>query len=139
MMKNILLGVTILGTLFLTGCTTSGAFLSLNQTQVNLEQANYTITATNVTGYAESAYVLGLSYSTGLSTTTMAVGRVEGTGMLYKEALEDLWINYEKDNGTINGKRLALANVRYDTDILNLIIYTKVMVGVRADIIEFTD
>ncbi len=138
-MKQIILGITLLGTLFLTGCTTSGAFLSLNQTQVNLEQANYTITATNVTGYAESAYVLGLSYSTGLSATTIAAGRVEGTGMLYKEALEDLWINYEKDNGSINGKRLALANVRYDTDILNLIIYTKVMVGVRADIVEFTD
>jgi hypothetical protein len=59
--------------------------------------------------------------------------------MLYKEALEDLWINYEKDHGATNGKRLALANIRYDTDILNLLIYTKVMVGVRADVIEFTE
>jgi hypothetical protein len=32
-----------------------------------------------------------------------------------------------------------LANVRYDTDILNLFIYTKVMVNVRADVVEFTD
>jgi hypothetical protein len=82
---------------------------------------------------------LGFSYSTGFTTSTLAAGRVEGTGMLYKEALENLWINYEKDNGTIDGKRLALTNIRYDTDILNLIIYTKVTVGVRADVIEFTD
>lgn len=138
-MKNAIAAIIIVSALFISGCSTSGAFLSANQTQVNLERANYTITATNVSGYSESAYVLGLSYSTGFTTTTFAAGRVEGTGMLYKEALEDLWINYEKDNGTINGKRLALANVRYDTDILNLIIYTKVMVGVRADVIEFTD
>jgi len=131
--------VAILSVLLITGCTTSGAFLALNQTQVNLQEANYTITATSVTGESESAYVLGLSYSSGLTATTLAIGRVEGTGMLYKEALDNLWTNYEKDNGSIDGKRLALANVRYDTDILNLLIYTKVKVGVRADIIEFTD
>lgn len=138
-MRYSILGLAVLSAFFITGCTTSGAFLSANQTMVNLEQANYNITAINVSGYAETAYVLGISYSTGLTTSTIAAGRVEGTGMLYKEALEDLWTNYEKDNGTIDGKRLALANVRYDTDILNLIIYTKVMVGVRADVIEFTD
>ncbi|WP_441000025.1 DUF6567 family protein [Fodinibius sp. SL11] len=138
-MKNCIGWVAIMSILFISGCTTSGAFLSANQTQVNLEQANYNITATNVSGYSESAYVLGFSYSTGFTTSTFAAGRVEGTGLLYKEALEDLWTNYEKDNGTINGKRLALTNVRYDTDILNLFIYTKVMIGVRADVIEFTD
>ncbi|MEL7833199.1 DUF6567 family protein [Fodinibius sp. Rm-B-1B1-1] len=138
-MKSSIFGIAIIGTFLFTGCTTSGAFLSANQTLVNLEQANYTITAINVSGYSETAYVLGFSYSTGLTTNTFAAGRVEGTGMLYKEALENLWTNYEKDSGTINGKRLALANVRYDTDILNLIIYTKVMVNVRADVIEFTD
>ncbi|MGM0546697.1 MAG: DUF6567 family protein [Bacteroidota bacterium] len=138
-MRYSLLGLAVLSAFFISGCTTSGAFLSANQTMVNLEQANYTITATNVSGYSETAYVLGFSYSSGFTTNTFAAGRVEGTGMLYKEALEDLWTNYEKDNGAINGKRLALTNVRYDTDILNLIIYTKVMVNVRADVVEFTD
>jgi hypothetical protein len=128
-----------LGVLFLQGCTTSGAFLALNQTQVELGKANYTITATNVTGEAESAYILGLSFSNGFTTNTLAIARVEGSGMLYREALENLWKNYESDNGVIDGKRLALTNVRYDTDILNLVIYTKVKVGVRADVIEFTD
>ena len=138
-MRNHILGIAVLGVLFLSGCTTSGAFLSLNQTHVNLEQANYNITATSVSGYSEAAYVLGISYGTGPSVNTLAAGRVEGTGLLYKEALEDLWTNYEANHGTMDGKRLALANVRYDTDILNLIIYTKVMVNVRADIVEFTD
>jgi len=138
-MKNKIIGIALLSALFLTGCTTSGAFLSLNQTTVNLEQANYTITATSVSGYSEAAYVLGVSYGTGFTVNTLAAGRVEGTGLLYKEALESLWVNYEKNNGAIDGKRLALANVRYDTDILNLLIYTKVMVNVRADVIEFTE
>lgn len=138
-MKKTILGVAILSAFVTSGCTTSGAFLSFNQTQVTLERANYSITATNVSGYAESAYILGVSYATGPTATTLAIARVEGTGMLYKEALEDLWTKYETDNGSINGKKLALTNVRYDTDILNLIIYTKVMVGVRADVIEFTE
>lgn len=123
----------------LSGCTNSGAFLSLNQTQVNLEQANYQIVATSVSGEAESGYVLGISYSTGLTAMTFALARVTGSGMLYKEALDDLWINFEKDHGTLDGKRLALANVRYDADILNLVLFTKVKIGVRADVIEFTD
>lgn len=133
------MGLLLITLWMLTGCTNSGAFLSLNNTQVNLQQANYTITAIGVSGEAQSAYVLGISYSTGLTANTFAIARVEGSGMLYKEALDDLWTNYEKDSGTIDGKRLALANVRYDVDILNLILYTKVKVGVRADIIEFTD
>jgi hypothetical protein len=138
-MKKIILVITVMGAFMISGCTSSGAFLSLNQTHVNLEQANYSITATSVSGYSEAAYVLGVSYGTGPTVNTLAAGRVEGTGLLYKEALEDLWTNYEANHGTMDGKRLALANVRYDTDILNLIIYTKVMVNVRADIVEFTD
>ena len=136
-MKN--LTCIFLTAVILSGCTTSGAFLSLNQTQVNLEQANYQIVATGISGQAESGYILGLSYSSGLTATTLAVARVTGSGMLYKEALDDLWVNFEKNHGTLDGKKLALTNVRYDADILNLIFYSKVKIGVRADIIEFTD
>lgn len=119
------------------GCSNTGAFLSANQTIVNLNEGNYTIAATNVTGESESAYIFGLSYSTGLSAATLAIARIEGTGMLYAEALENLWSNYEAANGTVRNQKLALANVRYDSDILNLVVYTKVKVTVRADIIEF--
>lgn len=119
------------------GCTSSGAFISANQTIVNLNEGNYSLTATNVTGQAESAYILGLSYSNGLIANTLAIARVEGTGMLYAEALENLWENYESDHGMIRERKLALANVRYDTDIVNALVYTKVKVVVRADVVEF--
>lgn len=129
--------LTILGALLFTGCTNSGAFLAANQTIVNLNEGNYAISATNVTGESEAGYILGLSYSTGLTANTLALARVEGTAMLYADALENLWANYEAEHGEVVDGTLALANVRYDSDILNLILYTKVKVTVRADIIEF--
>jgi hypothetical protein len=136
-MTNINNILILFAALILAGCTSSGAFLSANQTIVNLNEGNYTIAVTNVTGESESAYVFGLSYSTGLAASTFAIARVEGTGMLYSEALENLWANFETTNGTVRDQKLALVNVRYDTDILNLFVYTKVRVTVRADVIEF--
>lgn len=130
--------LTVLITMILlTGCSTSGAFLSANQTIVNLNDGNYSVTATNVTGEADAGYLLGLSYSIGFATNTFALARVRGTGKLYAEALADLWSNYEKNNGMVQDQKLALTNVRYDTDILNLFLYTKVKITVRADIVEF--
>jgi hypothetical protein len=87
--------LSILSLFILSGCSSSGAFLSANQTIVNLNEGNYTITATNVMGESEAAYILGLSYSTGLTAATLAIARVEGSGMLYAEALENLWENFE--------------------------------------------
>lgn len=135
-MKKILL-LTLLVGVTVMGCTSSGAFISANQTVVNLEEANYSLQATNVMGQSEAGYVIGISYSSGLFANTIAIGRVEGTGMLYAEAIENLWNNYEQTNGSVEGAKLALTNVRYDTDILNFILYTKVKLTVRADIIEF--
>lgn len=136
-MKNIFSILFLLAALIFSGCTSTGAFLSANQTIVNLEEGNYTIAATNVVGESEAGYVLGLSYSTGLTAATLAIARVEGTGMLYAEALENLWNNYELSGEEVSNQKLALANVRYDTDILNLVVYTKVKVIVRADIVKF--
>lgn len=129
--------LSILGALLLTGCTNSGAFLAANQTIVNLEEGNYSIAATNVTGEAQAGYILGLSYSTGLTANTLALARVDGTDKLYTDALENLWSNYEAEHGEVENGTLALANVRYDSDILNLILYTQVKITVRADIVEF--
>jgi hypothetical protein len=129
--------LSVLAAFILSGCSNTGAFLSANQTIVNLNEGNYSLTATNVSGESESGYLLGVSYSTGLNAATLAIARVEGTGLLYAEALENLWNNYEAEHGDISDRKLALANVRYDSDILNLILYTKVKVIVRADIIEF--
>ena len=95
--------------------------------------------ATDVAGEADAGYLFGVSYSLGSITETLALGRVSGTGFLYQEALEKLWQNYEKMNGPVTGKKLALINVRYDSDFLNLLVYTKVKISIRADIIEFVE
>ncbi|CAN5284649.1 hypothetical protein BH23BAC3_BH23BAC3_23290 [soil metagenome] len=134
--KNLFL-IVLLIAFILTGCTNTGAFLSANQTIVNLNEGNYRISATNISGEATSGYIFGLSYSTGFTANTFAIARVSGSGMVYAEALENLWANFEAENGTVRDQSMALTNVRYDTDILNLIVYLKLKISVRADVIEF--
>lgn len=127
----------ILTSLLFTGCSNSGAFLAVNQTNVNLEEGNYIVQAVNMSGESSAGYLLGLSYSNGPVANSLAIARVSGTGMLYAEAIEDLWASYEAEYGTVRGERAALTNVRYDADMLNLLIYTKVKVTVRADVVLF--
>lgn len=135
-MRQILI-LSLLGAVLISGCTNTGAFLAANQTIVNLNEGNYSIAATNVTGESQAGYLLGVSYSNGLAAGSLAIARVDGSGMLYAEALENLWQNYEAEYGKVEEGKLALANVRYDSDILNLIVYTQIKVIVRADIVEF--
>lgn len=136
-MKRLNLLLALFSIVLLAGCTTSGAFIATNETNVNLEEDNFSIVASNVSGEAESGYVFGFSYAYGMIANTIAIARVDGTGMLYSEALQDLWDNYEDQHGSVEGKNIALTNVRYDTDIVNAFVYTKVKVLVRADIVEF--
>ena len=138
-MKNkiILLGLFLSVVLFIYGCSTSGMFTSINSTNVELRQANYKIVATNVSGESEAGYLIGITIPSGSLTNTLAFVRVSGTGMLYKEALENLWDNYKEKYGNIEGEKLALVNVRYDTDALNLFLYTSAKIYVRADVIRF--
>lgn len=138
-MKNkiILLGLFLSVVLFIYGCSTSGMFTSINSTNVELRQANYKIVATNVSGESEAGYLIGITIPSGSLTNTLAFVRVSGTGMLYKEALENLWDNYKEKYGNIEGEKLALVNVRYDTDALNLFLYTSARIYVRADVIRF--
>jgi hypothetical protein len=138
-MRNSKFGLIILiaGSMIISGCFNSGLFLSSNLTEVSIDQANYQIVATNVSGESKAGYLLGLSYSAGAVTNTLALARVSGEGMLYKEALEDLWRNFGQNHGDVEGKALALVNVRYDTDVLNLILYTEVKISIRADLVEF--
>jgi hypothetical protein len=123
--------------LVIMSCSNNGMFLGMNQTNVELSEANYEMVATNLVGESQAGYLLGFSWSIGSSAQTLALARVEGTGMLYKEALEDLWNKFEKDYGKSEGRKLALANVRYDSELLNLFLYTGIKVFVRADIVEF--
>lgn len=134
-MKRIYLTGLLL--IILSGCSSSGAFLAVNQTSVELGEANYTIVATGVHGEAEAGYIIGLSYSSGFIANTFALARVSGTDKLYSDALDNLWENYESSHGAIGDKKLALTNVRYDAQILNLLLYTGTKITVRADIVEF--
>ena len=135
---NLLLSILI-AVIIISGCANSGMFLAMNQTTVELSDANYEIVVKGLTGDAMAGYIFGVSYSLGSATETFALARIEGTGMLYKEALERLWKNYEDKFGSIEGKKVALINVHYDTDILNLLVYTQVKIYVRADVIEFKE
>lgn len=126
--------------IIITSCSSTGAFHSANFTEVQLTEANYEVVATNVTGEATGGYLLGVSSGIGLQQMqTFALARVSGSGMIYGEAIEDLWRNFSSEHGDIEGRNLALVNVRYDTDALNLILYTQPKVSVRADVVEFTN
>ena len=133
------ISVCVLIAAMFAGCASTGMFTASNLTEVQLLKDNFIIVARNVSGEAEAGYIFGSSFSLGMMTNTVAVLRVSGTGMLYKEALEDLWKNYEAVHGSVEGKKLALVNVRYDADALNLFVYTRPKVMVRADVVEFTD
>ena len=138
MRRNILLAALLF--LFLLGfesCSTAGMFASANMTNVDLREPNYKIVATNISGTSEAGYVVGFTVPLGYQTSTLAIARVSGTGMLYKEAIENLWSNFKSKYGDIEGKKLALINIRYDTDALNLFIYTSAKIFVRADVIQF--
>lgn len=123
----------------LSGCTSTGAFIATNLTNVELGQTNYKIVATNVTGEAEAGYLIGFTWNSGVANSTLAIARVMGSEALYHDAIQNLWMNFETKNGSIEGKKLALVNVRYDSDNLNLFFYTQAHIIIRADIVEFTD
>ena len=127
------------GLLTLAGCAQSGLFAAGNLTQVQLNQANYRIVATDVSGRAEAGYLVGLSFTSGVATQTLALWRVSGSGHLYKEAMADLWANFTAEHGPVTGRKLALVNVRYDSDNLNLLVYAKPKIALRADVVEFVE
>jgi len=108
-----------------------------NLTNVELSGENFQLVATDVGGVASAGYLIGITAPFGATMHTVAVARVDGSGHLYREALENLWANFAAEHGSTEGRSLALANVRFDADALNLFVYTKSTVSVRADVIEF--
>lgn len=121
----------------LTGCGNTGMFVASNSTEVQLKEGNYTIVAKSVTGTSEISYLFGASYSWGVATNSIGIIPLEGKKMLYKEARESLWDNFEKQGESIEGRRLALINIQYDSNTTNFMVFTKASVSITADIIEF--
>ncbi len=134
MFKKIVLLSAIL---VMSGCVNSGLFMSSNQTLVELRESNFSIVATDVTGEASASYLIGVSISSGFMTQTISLLKLNGPDALYQEALKDLWQNVEKKVGKVEGRGLALTNVRYDTQISNFLIFNKVKLMVRADVVAF--
>lgn len=132
---NILL-IGVVSVLIL-GCGHAGMFLASNTTQVNLKEGNYRVIATNVTGEASHAYLLGVSYSWGITTNAFGLIPIGGSSAIYKNAREQLWSNFEEDEYPVEGKSLALINVQYDSETTNFGIYTRAKVTLTADVIEF--
>lgn len=123
--------------LSIAGCVTTGVFPSTNLTAVELADPNFRIVATDVGGQASAGYILGISGGFGPGMQTLAIGRVDGDGQLYAAALRDLWQSFEAAYGPVASRRLALVNVRFDAEALNLLVYTRPTVWVRADVVEF--
>lgn len=119
------------------GCAQTGVLAAGHITSVELSEDNYQLVATDVSGGAEAGYVLGISFPSGMRSSTLALARVEGTGMLYREAMADLWAVFQEAYGPVDGRALALTNIRYDSDNLNLLVYTRPRLSIRADVVEF--
>ncbi|HTX19044.1 MAG TPA: DUF6567 family protein [Bacteroidota bacterium] len=127
----------LLGALVLWGCSTAGVFTAGNITDVQLQKGDFKIVARGVSGESSAGYLFGISTPFGMAANTVAVARIEGTGMLYKEALDNLWKNFETTHGSAEGRKLALVNVHYDSDALNLGVYARAKVMISADVVEF--
>ena len=121
------------------GCAQTGMFTAGNMTSVELSAPNYEIVAVGVSGSAKASYLLGVTYSNGPQTGSVALARIGGTGQMYKEAMENLWKDFEEKEGPIEGRRLALTNVRYDADRQNFLLYSDMKLAIRADVIEFNE
>ena len=74
--KFLIYPVALISAFLLSSCANTGMFLAMNNTAVELSEDNYEIVATNVTGEAEAGYLLGVSFSAGAATNTVALARV---------------------------------------------------------------
>lgn len=138
-MKKLFLFPAVLAGILFSGCASSGFLNSTNVTNVELSRANYKIVATSVTGTAKAGYLFGTSFGVGLYTQTIALIPLTPDRMLYKNAVMDLWKNFETKYGSPVGRKLALVNLRYDSETLNVFVYTKPTLTVIADVVEFIE
>lgn len=123
----------------LSGCGTMGTFRANNVTNVELSKANFKIVARNLQGAAMQGYLIGISAPQGSDIGTVGLIRINGVEKPYDTAVKDLWNNYREKYGDIEGKKLALVNIRQDTEVLNTFIYTEAKLFISADVVEFTE
>ncbi len=131
----VLFSVSLLG--ILSGCGVGGAFQASNVTNVQLSQPNFNIVATDVSGAAMQGYLLGVSVAQGSGVDIFGIVKVAGVEKLYDTAVKDLWKNFKEKYGNVEGKKLALVNIRHDSELLNTLIYTQAKYFITADVVEF--
>jgi len=138
MKKTLSISITlIVCAILLNGCASAGLTASSHLTNVQLTNPNFRIVATNVSGQASGKALFGLSYGFGIAATQVAIIPLNNDRMLYKAAMKNLWANFEASNGVAVNRKLALVNVRYDSESLNTFFYTKLTTAIIADVIEF--
>lgn len=137
MKKLLFAALSFAAVILLNGCASSGLTASSHVTNVQLTNPNFKVIATNVSGEATSKGIIGVSYGLGITTTQLTLIPITADRMLYKVAMRNLWANFEAKNGPTTNRKLALVNVRYDSESLNLFLYTKVTTAVVADVVEF--
>jgi hypothetical protein len=139
MKKTILLFLFLILLTYLSSCTTGGTFLAHNVTNVELSKPNFKVVANNLEGYSKASYLIGFTFSSGSVSNTLALVRIGGTAKLYDDAIQNVWKNYKEKYGDIEGKKLVLANIRIDNDMLNLLVYTQTEMFITADVVEFEE
>ena len=138
-MRRAVLVLFLVGAAVLTGCAQAGLYAAGNVTAVELAEPNFEIVATDVGGKASAAYLIGVSFSMGERTQSASLFRIRGTGELYGEAMADLWSQYAEEHGPVEGRKLALVNVRYDSSVRNFLVYNSAEISIRADVVEFVE
>jgi hypothetical protein len=124
----------------LSSCLNGGYFASANVTNVELSEANYQIVARSITGTAVSSYLFGFSGAFRGEMQSFGIFKLDGPDFLYQTAMDNLWTNFESRNSDVVGRRLALVNVRYDSNAVNVLgLYSEARVAITADVIEFTE
>jgi hypothetical protein len=136
-MKRIATIVILALAIMFGGCASTGLTASSHITNVQLTNPNFRMIATNVSGEVSAKAVLGVSYGFGMATSQLAIIPLTEDRMLYRTAIRNFWSNFEASHGAIANRKLALVNVRYDSESLNLFFYTKVTTVVVADVVEF--
>ncbi|HEY9489761.1 MAG TPA: DUF6567 family protein [Chryseosolibacter sp.] len=119
------------------GCASSGLTVSSHLTNVQLGNPNFKVIATSITGEGSSRALLGISVGLGFGTSQLALIPLDKNRLLYGTAMKTLWANFETAHGPVANRRLALINMRYDSDALNLFFYTKLTTVLVADVVEF--
>jgi hypothetical protein len=137
--KIILSNLLLIALIYLSGCTTGGSFIAQNITNVELSEPNFKIVAKNLEGYSKASYLFGITHSSGSIANTLALVRIGGTAKLYDDAIQDIWKKYKAKYGDTEGRKLVLANIRIDNDMLNLLVYTQTELYITADIVEFEE